>query len=305
MNAEQIARALGGKRAGRQWKCRCPAHNDHDPSMIVFDGKTCVQFRCMSGCSSASIVAALRAQGLNPERWGEHSERASPAVEQNNNHALAVRIWDGARDPHGTPAESYLAGRDLVLPPSSALRFHPACPFDGMRVPALVALMCEIETGRPTAVQRLRLDPASNRKVDAKMLGPASRAAMMLTPWADTFADCMGFCPRLYVCEGCETGIALINSGYAPVWALGSAGAIERLPVLFGVAELVICADHDPLKQLNDGRQVRPGIEAAVACRDRWNASAHQRAEIWLPATEGQDFADWVRAKHGREHAAA
>lgn len=301
MNAEQIARQLGGKRAGRQWKCKCVAHDDHDPSMIIFDGRENVQVRCLSGCDPRDIIAELRRRGLWDGNGG--ASAPSPAVEQNNNGALALRIWGEAIDASATPAEEYLRMRGLRMPPSTALRYHAACPFAGERVPAAVILMSDVLTGRPCAIQRLRLD--GDRKIDAKMLGPANHAAMMLTSWHDTFWDCLSFCPRLYVCEGCETGIALINSGYAPVWALGSAGSIERLPVLFGVGELIICADHDHEKTLSDGRRVRPGIEAAVACRDRWNASTHQRAEIWLPSIEGQDFADWMKEQqHGRGHAA-
>jgi hypothetical protein len=64
MNAEQIARALGGKRSGNQCICKCPAHNDTDPSMSVFDGKSAVQVRCYSGCAPIDIIAALRERGL-------------------------------------------------------------------------------------------------------------------------------------------------------------------------------------------------------------------------------------------------
>ena len=31
MNAETIARALGGRRAGATWMARCPAHDDREP----------------------------------------------------------------------------------------------------------------------------------------------------------------------------------------------------------------------------------------------------------------------------------
>lgn len=302
MNAEQIAHALGGKRAGNQFKCRCPAHDDKDPSMLVFDGREAVQVRCMSGCSTLDIIAALKARGLWEKTRVAGDFGQTPAVEQNRNGEIALSIWNEAIGCGGTQVETYLNARGLTLPPSPALRFHPRCPFDRERVPAVVVLMCEVGTGRPCAIQRLRLD--GPRKVDAKMLGPANHAAMMLTDWNSTFWDCLSYCPRLFVCEGAETGIALMNAGYGPVWALGSAGTIERLPVLFGVGELIICADHDHEKTLSDGRRVRPGIDAALACRDRWNSSSHQRAEIWLPAIEGQDFADWMRAKHDRGQAA-
>src|SRR4029077_17873691 len=107
------------------------------------------------------------------------------------------------------------------------------------------ALMRNVETFKPQAVQRLFLDLDQNKKTEGMMLGPVGNAAMMITSRHDTFWDCLSFCPKLYVCEGLETGLALQMAGYRPVWALGSAGAIARLPVLFAVGELVICADHD------------------------------------------------------------
>ena len=39
MNAEAIARALGGHRAGRDWMARCPAHDDRTPSLAIREGR--------------------------------------------------------------------------------------------------------------------------------------------------------------------------------------------------------------------------------------------------------------------------
>ena len=64
MNAEQLAQALGAVRSGRQWKCRCVAHEDRSPSMIIFDGRESVQVRCMAGCEPEDIIAVLRSRGL-------------------------------------------------------------------------------------------------------------------------------------------------------------------------------------------------------------------------------------------------
>ena len=64
MNAEALARALGAKRSGRQWKCRCVAHDDSDPSMIIFDGHTGVQVRCLTCCSPLDIIAVLKDRGV-------------------------------------------------------------------------------------------------------------------------------------------------------------------------------------------------------------------------------------------------
>ena len=37
MNAETVAKALGGRKAGGGWTARCPAHNDRKPSLSICD----------------------------------------------------------------------------------------------------------------------------------------------------------------------------------------------------------------------------------------------------------------------------
>jgi hypothetical protein len=302
MNAAQIAQALGGKRSGNQWKCRCPAHDDKDPSMIVFDGKHAVQVRCLACCEPIEIIEALRSMGLwegsgrdddvaigleelRKERGLVEARRADP----DRHRKLALKIWEASVDPAGTSAEVYLQHRGLVLPPKAAevIGYHPRCPNAQLRAPALVVLMRNVETGTPQAVQRLFLDLDQNKKTESMMLGPVGNAAMMITSRHDTFWDCLSFCPRLYVCEGLETGLALHQAGYKPVWALGSAGAIERLPVLFGVGKLVIVAD-------NDNNSI--GLQCAILCAARWNATTHQSATIVMPGSSGTDYADIVPA---------
>ena len=50
MSAESIARALGGFRAGSAWMARCPAHDDHEPSLSIEGGGGKVLVRCHAGC---------------------------------------------------------------------------------------------------------------------------------------------------------------------------------------------------------------------------------------------------------------
>jgi putative DNA primase/helicase len=282
MNAEQLAKQLGGKRAGNQFKARCPAHDDHDPSLIIFDGDTRVQVRCLVGCSQDSVIAALRGRGL----WSNGDENVSRQTTDRNadrHRALALALWDESRDARNTLGEAYLWQRDLELPQDavSVIRFNPRCPRGSARVPALVVLMRNYLTRQPQAVQRIFLTQKAVKDGTPQMLGPAGGCAMMLTSWHATFWDDLSFCPRLFVVEGCETGLALLRDGYRVVWALGDAGHIRVLPVLFGVGCLVICADND-----------LPGLSAAEACAMRWNASSHQRAVIRKRPVEGEDFAD-------------
>lgn len=280
MNAADLAQALGGKRAGRQWVARCPAHADSKPSLIIYDGEMAPQVRCLAGCEPMDVIKVLAATGL----WdGEGSSRAGIYTARDGAEAarmgeLALSIWNDGLDPAGTLAEIYLWSRGLSLPADySALRFHPRCPRGHDRQPALIAVMCKLDGSTPVAIQRIYLNPDAT-KDGAMMLGPSGGAAMKLTPHSPTFRECLSYCPRLHVCEGLETGLAIIQMGYTPTWALGSAGAIERMPALFGVGELIIMADNDPV-----------GLSAARVCAERW-----QRAIICVPKVAGHDFADEV-----------
>ena len=308
MNAEQIALALGGKRSGRQWACRCPAHEDRSPSLIVFDGRESVQVRCLAGCDPRDVIGALRRGGLWPAKPRElyyqmnSPDRETPGIElvDHTEYArrmnpdnqpllapmsdLALRIWKEGKDAHGTMAERYLHARDLVLPPlhaSEIVRYHPRCPRGKGRQPALMALFRDGQTDRPKAIQRIFLT-SDARKDGAQMLGPVGGCAMKLSSKADTFTDALGFCPVLNICEGLETGLALYAASHKPIWAVGSAGAIQNFTVLFGVGELVIWAD-------NDGA----GIYAAESCLARWNAK-NRHVTINTPEDEGCDFADFL-----------
>jgi hypothetical protein len=65
MNAEHIAKALGrASRAGAEWKCLCPAHDDKAPSLSLCDEGGLVLWHCHAGCSQEAVHDALAARGL-------------------------------------------------------------------------------------------------------------------------------------------------------------------------------------------------------------------------------------------------
>ena len=64
MNAAAIAAALGGQQVGSGWTARCPAHDDHEPSLSISeDAKGKVLVRCHAGCGQSQVLSALRAKG--------------------------------------------------------------------------------------------------------------------------------------------------------------------------------------------------------------------------------------------------
>ena len=80
MNAEKIARALGGAtRSAGAWKARCPAHDDHDPSLSISDQDGKILVHCHAGCSQDAVIGELSRIGLWLARPVVSSETTSPS----------------------------------------------------------------------------------------------------------------------------------------------------------------------------------------------------------------------------------
>jgi len=347
MNAAELAHALGGKRAGRQWSCRCPAHSDGDPSLIIYDGREAVQVRCLSGCDSRDVIAALRARGLwngEPRRRLTKEERKAlreqarerakrEAAARAAATAQALRIWDDARPALGTAVEYiYLSlwrgmdfdvvdvsegadagmvagvGESVVEGVSVAthgqigtttawrqwwarllvdtIRFHPRCPREHDRQPAMLCLMRSMATGAPQAIHRTFLTPRWDKDGVPMMLGPAAGSAIML---AGSLPG--GPCRQLWIAEGVESGLGVVWHGLDPVapgvalWALGSTSLFKSFQPVPGVEECVVCADDDP-----------PGRYAAGFVVARWRYAGKRAQALQIDQRGGgADFASDLR----------
>jgi len=92
----------------------------------------------------------------------------------------------------------------------------------------------------------------------------------------------------LIVAEGVETTIAgsmWLKSKDSALWAMGSAGAIGRLPVLPGAASLTILTDPDAN---------RKGIDEANRCAERWRR-ARRKVIQRIPKKIGVDYNDLIK----------
>jgi putative DNA primase/helicase len=284
--AEQIARALGGRRNGSGWSARCPAHDDDNPSLSIHDrgGNTLVH--CHAGCDQSRVVGALRRRGLWTEGDPTHASRlagrkSEPRPGENaaerTNHALAT--WNAAIPANGTPVETYLASRGLRLPPAANLRFHAALrhPASGIW-PAMVALVTRGSDGAPMAIHRTFLagDGRGKAQVEPKkmMLGPCRGGAVRLcTPGR-----------VLMVGEGIETCLAVMRATGEVAWAALSTSGLRGLNLPTNVEEVIVLADGD-----NDGEM------AARDAASRWRREG-RRVRIARPPL-GMDFNDLLLAQ--------
>lgn len=213
----------------------------------------------------------------------------APAAEPDNRSEGGLRIWAEAVSLIGTPGEPYLLGRCGTPPPDGAnvVRWHPNCPFTpGRGKPCLVALVRNIFTGKPQAIQRIALNPdgtratdADGRKLEKRALGPLAGGAIMLCPdWSVESG--------LAIAEGLETALAAYHRWrHLPTWSLLSSGGVASLPPIPGVDLLRIYADAD-----------KAGRAATETVATRWR-KAGRWVEVFEPTREGADFCELDGAK--------
>jgi putative DNA primase/helicase len=69
-DAVDIARALGGRRSGKRYICRCPVSShgrgrgDRNPSLSICDGDRGLMVNCFAGCEPRDVLGVLRERGL-------------------------------------------------------------------------------------------------------------------------------------------------------------------------------------------------------------------------------------------------
>jgi len=270
MNAETIARALGGRKVGQGWTARCPAHDDREPSLSIRDADGKALVRCHAGCNQRDVIAALKERGLwdCKERTAFRKSlrrKASPPrpdPDHADRSAVALSIWHSTIPAVGTPVDAYLASRGLTcsLPPS--LRFHSGLkhPSGGIW-PCMVALVTRGADDTPLAIHRTFLAREGQGKAPVEpakmMLGPCRGGAVRLGDPDDV----------LMIGEGIETCLAAMQATGHPAWAALSTSGLRALDLPGCVRDVIVLADGDDpgeaasrdsaLRWMRQGRRVR------------------------------------------------
>src|SRR3546814_1383817 len=99
VRAKQIVESLGGHWSGSRGECRCPAHDDHSPSLSVRLGTKAILFKCFAGCTSTDVLKALDRHGLH-DREPVHVE---PRAALRDLSGLARSLWPRSIPIAGTP----------------------------------------------------------------------------------------------------------------------------------------------------------------------------------------------------------
>ena len=173
------------------------------------------------------------------------------------NTAVALCKWRATKPIKGTLGEIYYGQHrklDVVgrLDVDHALRWDP-------NTQAIIALMTDPKTGEPTGIHRTFLGPDGTKR-DRKMLG--RQGVVRLSP-DESVTTSLG------ISEGVEDGLAVLLSGWRPIWAATSSGAVTSFPVLPAIETLTVFADADDA-----------GLPAAEACRARWREAGREVAIV-------------------------
>jgi phage/plasmid primase-like uncharacterized protein len=188
---------------------------------------------------------------------------AEEAREQREKLERAEAIWNASIPLDGTPGQAWLEGRgiDLSEAPNHGLRFHAECPYEGSpSAPSVIARYSDALTGEPKGIRR-RPILAGHKAIT---LGPMRGCVIRLWPVIGEY---------LCIAEGIETALyaatrrTIRGERLTPMWATGSAGNMQRFPVLPTVRRLMILADND---------ENNTGQNAAAECAKRWTAAGRE-----------------------------
>jgi putative DNA primase/helicase len=277
MDAQAITKALGGKWQGSFGLCRCPVHADRTPSLKVRDDSRKddgIDLHCFAGCDWKDIKDEFKRRRFLPEfaaaridpTLGASKETLAPPVptivpDDASKLTRAENIWRSAKPLPGTLGWRYFTERRSLhielVDVDRVLRWH-----EGLN--AVVALMTTPIGNVPCGVHRTFLNRDGTKR-ERKMLG--KQGIVRVSPDEDVTHG-------LGLAEGVEDALAVLISGWTPVWAATSAGAIERFPVLGGIEFITIFADND-----------ETGRNAAYACAARWTEARREARTSILEVT--------------------
>jgi hypothetical protein len=277
-SADAIGKALNGKRLKNgAWKCRCPAHDDTNPSFTVSETEKGVVVHCHAGCSQDAVIAALRHRGLWPEGGGYSGPdpmwRMKERARKFNGNAAHA-------EPEPEPKPETWGPWQEVLPP------YVYTDRNG-------TLLYQV-------IRKERFNAVGEKQKDFMQRRPDGKGGWewkqgdrrVLYLWPDV-ATCAG--APLYVCEGEKDADRVAALGLcATTVANGNWNGVDVTDVTG--RDVMVLEDAD-----------KPGVKKALAAAHALHHSAPRSIRIVrLPGHEhtaddhGKDVSDWLDADPAR-----
>jgi putative DNA primase/helicase len=261
----------------RTGMCRCPAHDDENPSLHISDKDGKVLWKCFAGCTQEKVGDALRQRGLWPAGQAAAHKQHTYDEDPEDDEKRLRRAWcilRAARFRSGGSPARYLANRGIDTVPRGAMLFgrnfwcKQQTGFDG---PAMVLPIWDGEYIQGAHVTFLTPDGAKNRRINGKslrrMYGPVKGGFVYLGETDDPHTP-------LIMAEGVETALSASQLTGLPAIAALSANNMKTVqppPCL----ELIIAGDNDEAgrkaAEAAAAALVRPGRPVRVAIPTAYN----------------------------------
>lgn len=270
-------------KTGKDFKARCPFHDDRSPSLSLYQSIGGWRWHCF-GCGVGGDVIdwvaklnntpAIDAAAMLSGRTVSTTlvTLATPAKPQSEGRIDEARkLWQDAGPIAQTPACSYLQSRGITSSPPDSLRFA-RLRFAGAVRPALVGLVTSADN-EIVGVHRIFLNE-DGRKADMPSgnvkfsLGSVKGGAIRLAPCGT----------EITVCAGLEDGLALQQLSGRAVWAATGDVMLAAMILPKTVLSVMVGIDADASGE-------RAGREAA----ERFSSEG-RRARILRPLDGYKDF---------------
>jgi hypothetical protein len=308
--AEIVGMALKGRRNGRSWLCRCPAHDDRTPSLSVGTGRNeRLLLHCHAGCEPRDVFTELRRMGIlegrrqspMPPRHKRAIETLPPAdaaedADRRRRIEMAQRVWSQTEDILFTLGERYLTeerGIMLTRDPGAVpylldrVRWHPCCPVRRDSAPAIVCPITSPTTGCVSGVWRIVLDE-HGRRTERLGLGNCRGGAVRLDPALEG--------DEIAITEGIEDGLAWMQLMGSPAWAALSTSGVAGIVLPPRFRRVTVVADRDEWKARRNGTRYRPGIDAARKLAARMGTEGRHVRIIYPSSADTKDCNDVLQA---------
>jgi hypothetical protein len=280
------------RKAGDGWCCRCPAHDDRNPSLSIRagdDGKALVRCHANHGCTVETIAAAV---GLtvadlftpDPSRRNGHKPRPRPSSTVTN----TPRATQGKRGFSDSDTKTYPTASDAVaaLESRHGSKWAWWTYHNAGGVPVGVVIRWNTPTGKVVR-------PVS-RKADGSgwYIGgmPSPRPLYGLPELLATPAG-----SRVYIVEGEKAADAARAVGLTATTSphgSKSAGKADWSPV--AGRDVVILPDHDA-----PGEKYADDVARLVKAAGAKSVRIVRLVELWADLPEGGDMADLVEHRGG------
>lgn len=246
---KNIAQTLGkATQVGEYWRCLCPCHDDHNPSLDLKIDNGKILYICRAGCSQSNLTIELKRRF--PQIFTKKNSNNIVPLKSSKitKEEYAKILWQQGTHPANTQVENYLKKRiptiDINKIPN-CIKFAPNLKHALTKkyFPCLLASFTSFPSYTVDSLTRIYLNNDGSDKADVEpkktILGVVNGRAIVIDKPTE----------QLIIAEGIESALSIreIVNGQIPVWSAVTAPNLGniKLPPLPLASELIISCDYD------------------------------------------------------------